>query len=70
MASMQMVIDLGRSARERRTISLKTPVKGITVVCKDEGTLKALKKLESYIKGELNAWEVSWFAVGFGGMDI
>ena len=58
MKAMQTVMDLGRSARERRGISLKTPVKGITVVCKDEGTLKALEKLQSYVKGELNAWEV------------
>lgn len=58
MRAMQTVVDLGRSARERRGISLKTPVKGITVVCKDRGTLKALEKLQSYVKGELNAWEV------------
>lgn len=58
MKAMQMVMDLGRSAREKRGISLKTPVKGITVVCKDEGTLSALEKLQSYVKGELNAWEV------------
>lgn len=55
---MQTVIDLGRSAREKAGISLKTPVKGITVVCKNEGTLKALEKLQTYVKGELNAWEV------------
>lgn len=59
MKSMQTVIDLGRSAREKRGISLKTPVKGITVVCKDENVLKALEKLQGYVKGELNAWEVS-----------
>eukprot|EP00903_Cladosiphon_okamuranus_P006585 g6433.t1 len=58
MKAMQTVMDLGRSAREKRGISLKTPVKGITVVCKDEGTLKALEKLQNYVKGELNAWEV------------
>lgn len=58
MRSMQTVIDLGRSAREKAGISLKTPVKGITVVCKNEGTLKALEKLQTYVKGELNAWEV------------
>lgn len=55
---MQTVVDLGRSAREKRGISLKTPVKGITVICKDRGTLNALEKLQSYVKGELNAWEV------------
>lgn len=59
MASMQAVINLGRFARDKRNISLKTPVKGITVVCKDEATLKALEKLQLYVKGELNAWEVS-----------
>lgn len=58
MKAMQTVMDLGRSAREKRGISLKTPVKGITVVCKDEAILKALEKLQSYVKGELNAWEV------------
>lgn len=57
MRAMQTVVDLGRSARERCGISLKTPVKGITVVCKDRGTLNALEKLQSYVKGELNAWE-------------
>lgn len=59
MGSMQTVMDLGRSAREKRGISLKTPVKGITVVCKDVRTLKALEKLQGYVKGELNAWEVT-----------
>lgn len=58
MRAMQTVVDLGRSAREKRGISLKTPVKGITVVCKDRKTLNALDKLQSYVKGELNAWEV------------
>lgn len=59
MASMQTVINLGRNARDKRSISLKTPVKGITVVCKDEATLKALGELQPYVKGELNAWEVN-----------
>lgn len=65
---MQMVMDLGRSAREKRGISLKTPVKGITVVCKDEGTLSALGKLQGYVKGELNAWEVRGMTVSLGQM--
>lgn len=58
MKAMQTVMDLGRSAREKRGISLKMPVKGITVVCKNENILKALEKLQSYVKGELNTWEV------------
>lgn len=58
MAAMQTVMNLGRFAREKRGISLKTPVKSIMVVCKDQATLKALEKLQMYVKGELNAWEV------------
>lgn len=58
MASMQAVINLGRFARDKRSISLKTPVKALTVVCKDVSTLNALEKLQLYVKGELNAWEV------------
>lgn len=65
MAAMQTVVNLGRFAREKRSISLKTPVKGIMVVCKDEGTLKALEKLQVYVTGELNAWEVR---AGFRGI--
>lgn len=58
MVAMQTVINLGRFAREKRSISLKTPVKGVTVVCKDRDTLQAVEKLQAYVKGELNAWEV------------
>ncbi|CAM9142618.1 unnamed protein product [Choristocarpus tenellus] len=58
MKTMQIVMDLGRSAREKRNISLKTPVQSMTVVCKNTTVLKALDKLQEYLKGELNAWEM------------
>lgn len=63
MGSMQTVINLGRNARDKRSISLKTPVKGVTIVCKDGVTLQALEKLQLYVKGELNAWEVRAYSV-------
>ncbi|CAM9647794.1 unnamed protein product, partial [Discosporangium mesarthrocarpum] len=59
MHSLQVVMDLGRSAREKRNISLKTPIKELVVVCKDTAVLAALDKLQEYLKGELNAWKVS-----------
>ena len=38
MATLQTVIELGRMVRERNSISLKTPVKEVIVVSKDQGT--------------------------------
>eukprot|EP00624_Nannochloropsis_granulata_P007120 evm.model.NODE_6459_length_2755_cov_30.474047.1 len=38
MATLQTVIELGRMVRERNNISLKTPVKEVIVVSKDQGT--------------------------------
>ncbi|CAM9142051.1 unnamed protein product [Phaeothamnion confervicola] len=56
--AMQQVIELGRAARDKRTVSLKTPVKQVIVVCKDLKVLSGLRKLMGYVKSELNAWEV------------
>ncbi|KAH6697582.1 isoleucyl-tRNA synthetase [Plectosphaerella plurivora] len=57
VASMQKVILLGRTARERRTISLKTPLKSLVVVS-DEQHLSDIDTLLVYVKGELNVQEV------------
>ena len=38
MATLQTVIELGRMVRERNNISLKTPVKEVIVVSKDQST--------------------------------
>lgn len=57
VASMQKVILLGRTARERRTISLKTPLKSIVVVS-DEQHLSDIESLQTYVKGELNVQDV------------
>ncbi|ROT37687.1 isoleucyl-tRNA synthetase [Sodiomyces alkalinus F11] len=57
VSAMQKVIDLGRTARERRTLSLKTPLRSIVVVA-DEQHLSDVESLVDYVKGELNVQEV------------
>lgn len=54
VARMQTVIEQGRLCRERRTVSLKTPLKELVVIHSDPQYLDDVKSLESYIKEELN----------------
>lgn len=54
MKNLQSVIEMGRVVRERRTISLKNPVKKVIVVSSDAATLAGLKALTTYIHDELN----------------
>jgi isoleucyl-tRNA synthetase len=51
---MQRVIELARLSRERRAIGLKTPLKTLVVIHKDEEYLDDVRSLEEYIKEELN----------------
>lgn len=51
---MQRVIELGRLCRERRTISLKTPLASLVVINSDKDYLSDVASLESYICDELN----------------
>lgn len=45
MKSMMTAIELGRTARERRGLNLKTPVRGIVLVHADAALLEALGSL-------------------------
>lgn len=54
VSRMQKVIDLGRNIREKKTISLKTPLKELVILHSDEGYLKDIESLKSYILDELN----------------
>jgi len=62
MQVLQSVVEQGRQAREKRNISLRTPVKSVVVVLRNpaphvvEGITGTLK---SYILSELNAWELT-----------
>ncbi len=52
--NMQIVINLGRLARERRTLPLKTPLKTLTCLHSDRQFLEDVQSLEKYIVEELN----------------
>lgn len=51
---MQKVIELGRICRDRRTVSLKTPLKTLVVLHQDPEFLEDVRTLERYITEELN----------------
>ena len=55
---MQTVIELGRTARERRTLSLKNPVKEVIVIHPDARVLADVASLGGYVTDELNALQL------------
>ena len=57
VAAMQAVIQLGRTARERKNISFKTPLLSLVVVS-DQQRLSDVDSLVAYVKEELNVREV------------
>lgn len=57
VAAMQDVIIMGRTLRERKKLSLKTPLKEVTVVCPSQQLQDQLIDLCPYIKEELNVLE-------------
>ncbi|MCK5072301.1 MAG: isoleucine--tRNA ligase [Bacteriovoracaceae bacterium] len=58
MNRMQQIILLGRQKRNQKQIKVKTPLRRITVLHKDETVLNEIKKLEGYIRTELNIKEI------------
>lgn len=54
VARMQSVIELGRTVRERKNISLKTPLKELVIIHSDPQYQADVKALETYITEELN----------------
>ncbi|KAI9736647.1 MAG: isoleucine--tRNA ligase [Cirrosporium novae-zelandiae] len=51
---MQKVIELARVTRERKGVSLKTPLKELTVIHPDASYLEDVRSLKGYIEEELN----------------
>jgi len=49
VSRMQSVIELGRVSRDRRTLPIKYPLKEVVVVNEDEGFLKEVESLRTYI---------------------
>lgn len=58
VSRMQKVIELGRNIREKKTISLKTPLKELVVLHSDPSYLRDIQSLQNYIKEELNVRNV------------
>lgn len=58
MKRMQAVIELGRNIREKKMISLKTPLKSLVILHHDETYLNDVKSLQSYIVEELNVRDI------------
>lgn len=54
VSRMQKVIDLGRNIREKKMISLKTPLKEMVILNSDPEYLKDIDSLKNYISSELN----------------
>lgn len=59
VARMQKVIDLGRNIREKKMISLKTPLKELVILNSDASYLKDIEALQGYIKSELNVRNIT-----------
>jgi len=59
VSRMQAVIELGRVARDRKTLPLKYPLPELVIVHSDEQFMKDVKAFEKYILEELNVKKIS-----------
>jgi len=60
MEALQAIVEQGRNAREKRNISLRTPVKSVIAILLNpsENVVKGITgSLKKYILSELNAWD-------------
>lgn len=57
---MQQVVILGRQKRIGEGVKVKTPLKTLKIVHQDQELLDEMKKLEEYIKTELNVKELEY----------
>jgi isoleucyl-tRNA synthetase len=60
MEALQAIVEQGRNAREKRNISLRTPVKSVIAILRNpsENVVNGITgPLKNYILSELNAWD-------------
>ena len=57
---MQQVVLLGRQKREEVKIGLRTPLRSLTIINRDQQLLNDMGRLDDYIKAELNVQSVSY----------
>ena len=55
---MQSAIETGRLIRDRKNLSLKTPLYTVTLIDEDPSALQDFKEVQSYIMDELNCLEL------------
>lgn len=60
VALLQEVVQLGRSLRDKRKSTIKTPIRQITIISSDSGLIECLRPLGQYLKDELNSLEVTF----------
>ncbi|OFZ14839.1 MAG: isoleucine--tRNA ligase [Bdellovibrionales bacterium GWA2_49_15] len=60
VSRMQQVILLGRQKRNQTHIKVKTPLRRLTIINKNEAILREMQKLEHYIQSELNIKTVEY----------
>ena len=61
MEALQAIVEQGRNAREKRNISLRTPIKQVVAILRNpsDSVVAAIKgPLKKYILSELNAWDL------------
>lgn len=58
VSRMQTVIELGRNIREKKNISLKTPLKALVILHSDKQYLQDVEELKGYINEELNVRDI------------
>ena len=57
---MQQIVLLGRQKRNQIQIKVKTPLRRLTIVHKDQDLLQEIKLLENYIRSELNIKDIEY----------
>lgn len=57
---MQQVVLLGRQRREEVKVGIRTPLRCLTIINRDERLLEEMKRLEDYVKSELNVLDVRY----------
>lgn len=57
---VQQIILLGRQKRNTSQIKVKIPLTSLTIIHKDQNILNEIKKLEHYIKTELNVKKINY----------
>ena len=60
VARMRQVVLLGRRKREEARVNLRTPLRSLTIIHRDEALLAAIRDLEDYVKAELNVKEMRY----------